>query len=357
MNTKDRVIFPTWGAHELEHLNQCPICNSKTRTLKFSEVEDQIYETQNGWNYYACLSCGIYYLDPRPTIETIDRAYENYFTHESYKNRERASWFSQVALGIRNDYLYWKYGREQKPRIMGARWLLYLLPPWLRLEWDHHARHLPKLKFAGARLLDVGCGNGKFLKEAQLAGWQCFGVDFDPQAVEIAKGQGATVMQGTLMEQNFPDDYFDAITLSHVIEHVHCVEELLVECERILKQKGTLWLATPNIDSIIRKWFKKDWLACIPPQHLTLFNQKTLSNLLGKLGFSVDVKRRGVHIQRHYLSSKAFRQGKKGVKDLSIIPYSGSQTMVRFWGVELVVWIVPFLQGDIVIQAVKKTTQ
>ncbi len=353
MKIETSVLNLTWAPHELEYLDQCPICGSKNRTLKFSDVEDQVYRTKGKWKYYQCISCGIYYIDPRPKEETIGRAYENYFTHVPHKKRSRSSRFSQIAMGIRNDYLYWKYSYDQEPRITGGRWLMYLLPPWLRHEWDHHARHLPKPKPEYDRLLDVGCGNGKFLKDAQLAGWQCYGVDFDPQAVEAANSQGAKVSQGTLKEQEFPDTYFDAITLSHVIEHVHQPKKLLRECERILKPGGMLWISTPNNNSIVAKWFEKDWLACIPPQHLVLFNQQTLSKLLKKLNFTVKIMRRGVHIQRHYRASRAFKQGKIGVQELSYDPFAGSQTMLRYWGIELLIWLLPTFQGDLVIQAVK----
>jgi len=354
MKTDKNSLTSTWEPHELEHLNQCPICGSLNRTLKFSDVEDQTCGTQGKWNYYQCSSCGIYYLDPRPNEETIGRAYENYFTHTPHKKRKRSNRFSQIAMAIRNDYLFWKYGQNKQPRNRAGRWLMYLLPPWLRLEWDHHARHLPKPKPGVDRLLDVGCGNGKFLKDAQLAGWQCYGVDFDPQAVETAKRQGAHVWQGTLIEQKFPDNYFNAITLSHVIEHVHQPKDFLRECRRILKPGGILWIATPNNNSVIEKWFKKNWLACIPPQHLILFNQHILRELLEKIDFSVNVKRRGVHLQRHYRASQAFKDGKTGIQELCLTPFRGSQTMLCYWIVELLVWMLPSFQGDLIIRGIKK---
>lgn len=354
MKTQPNALEATWTPDELEHLGQCPICESKNRVLKFANVEDHVYRTKGKWNYYQCKSCGIYYIDPRPREGTIDRAYTNYFTHSPYKKRHRSSWLSQIAMALRNDYLYWKYAYDKQPRITGGHWLMYALPPWLRHEWDHHARHLPKPESGHDRLLDVGCGNGKFLKDAQLAGWQCYGVDFDPQAVKIAKSQGAKVSLGALEKQGFPDKFFNAITLSHVIEHVHQPKKLLEECVRILQPEGTLWIATPNIDSILSKWFKKDWLACVPPQHLILFNRQSLGNLLDNTGFSVQFERRGAHIQRHYSASRAFKQGKTGIQELCLTPFNGSQTMLRYWWLELFVWLIPSKQGDIIAHAVKK---
>lgn len=71
------------------------------------------------------------------------------------------------------------------------------------------------------RLLDVGCGSGEFLAQMRELGWDVFGVEPDPQAARVAREQfGLTVWPGALAEASFPDGFFDAVTLNHVIEHV-----------------------------------------------------------------------------------------------------------------------------------------
>ncbi|MGH8547922.1 MAG: hypothetical protein ACRERU_04875, partial [Methylococcales bacterium] len=126
----------SWAEHELEHLNLCPVCGSSDRELRYPGIEDRICETRGRWDYYQCHACSVLYVDPRPTEETIGRAYEHYFTHSVLEERERVGWLGKVALGMRNDYLNWKYGYKKQPTLPGGRWLMYLLPPWLRLEWD-----------------------------------------------------------------------------------------------------------------------------------------------------------------------------------------------------------------------------
>lgn len=196
-----------WTEHELEHLNRCPVCGSSDRELRYPGIEDRICETRGKWDYYQCLSCSVLYTDPRPTEETIGRAYEHYYTHSVLKERERVGWLDKVALGMRNDYLNWKYGYKKQPTFPGGRWLMYLLPPWLRLEWDHYARYLPIPEPGGNRLLDVGCGNGDFLCMAQTAGLDCYGVDFDVRAVETARARGLQVSLGGLASQNYPSNH------------------------------------------------------------------------------------------------------------------------------------------------------
>jgi 2-polyprenyl-3-methyl-5-hydroxy-6-metoxy-1,4-benzoquinol methylase len=136
-------------------------------------------------------------------------------------------------------------------------------------------------------LLDVGCGGGAFLKRLTESGWQAEGIDFDPAAVEHARSKGLHVRLGSLEEQRYPDNHFDAITMSHVIEHIHEPLRLLQECHRILKPKGYLVIATPNSRSWGHKLYKACWMPLDPPRHLQLFSPQSLLHLAEESGFTV----------------------------------------------------------------------
>jgi SAM-dependent methyltransferase len=82
----------------------------------------------------------------------------------------------------------------------------------------------------------------------------------------------------------YPDNSFDAITMSHVIEHVHDPVALLKECYRILKPAGYLVVTTPNINSWGHKKFEENWIHLDPPRHLHLFSQNTLQTCAEKAG-------------------------------------------------------------------------
>lgn len=157
-----------WEESELEYLGFCPICGSKRRRHRY-KIDDWYTETEGDWDYYQCQSCGVFYIDPRPNAVSIGKLYNSYFTHEVIHKRMRSR-VSQLALGLRNDYLNWKYGYNNTPAIYGGRWLMYLLPPWFRWEWDFVARHLKAPQKDKDHLLDVGCGNGEFLAFAKAAG-------------------------------------------------------------------------------------------------------------------------------------------------------------------------------------------
>ena len=137
------------------------------------------------------------------------------------------------------------------------------------------------------RLLDVGCGSGQRLKLMHDMGWCVEGVDFDPAAVNNAKSKGLQVRLGKLETQKYPDNHFDAITMNHLIEHVHHPLGLLHECYRILKPGGWLVVVAPNCESWGHKIFERNWIGLDPPRHLYVFSMMTLKKLVDSASFKV----------------------------------------------------------------------
>lgn len=341
-----------WKEDELEYLGRCPVCSSSDRALKYKNVPDLRTRTLGEWNYYHCVGCEVLYLDPRPTELNIKYIYENYYTHTPQQERKRENWTDRFALGMRNDYLSKKYGYRNEPALGGGNFLMYLLPPWLRLEWDHFARDLPKAEPGKNCLLDVGCGNGQFLVTVRSAGWHVTGIDFDQAAVHTAQKLGVDARLGALAEQHFPDCSFDVVTLSHMIEHVHNPRELVTECARILKPGGILWLVTPNNNSIIHKKFKNFWYD-LCPHHLVLFNPNSLKKVLQSCNFTVIQKQRGLHIQSHWLASKAIIEGSINASTIYLEPFMNRKLDIRYWPLELIVYFNKKYQGHIVFRGIK----
>jgi SAM-dependent methyltransferase len=137
----------------------------------------------------------------------------------------------------------------------------------------------------GRKFLDVGCGSGDFLSIARSAGWDTYGVDFDGNAVDQARQQGHRVEKGSI-DAVAGHDKFDAITVSHVIEHVSDPLHLLQRCYALLKPGGYFWLETPNLSSSGSMKYGRHWRGLEPPRHLVLFNRKALIGLLEGAGFA-----------------------------------------------------------------------
>lgn len=302
----------TWPIDDLEAAPHCPVCGSADRALLYADLTDRVFGTAPGrWNLQRCGSCGSAYLDPRPTPQSIGRAYAGYYTHavEDHPIVRRKGRLRSVLHDWINGYQNARYGTQRTPASPAGRWLLPLLPS-LRAAADAECRHLPRPPASGGQLLDVGCGNGGFLTLAQQAGWTVRGVDFDADAVRTACSRGLDVQQGGIEVFDGQSDVFDVITICHVIEHLYDPVAAIKAMHLLLKPGGVLWLDTPNLDSLGHQRFRRNWRDLDPPRHLVLFGVDSMSKMLEKAGFkSVEQLWRGMSVFDVYAPSEAIERG------------------------------------------------
>ena len=305
-----------WPRADLESVPRCPVCGSAERSLLYTGLTDRVFCVADGaWDLYRCAQCASGYLDPRPTPESIGRAYAGYYTHdaEDHPIVRRKGRIRSLLHDLVNGYQNHRHGLQRSPALPAGRWLLPLLPS-LRTAADAECRHLPPLPAGGGRLLDVGCGNGGFLLLARQAGWQVEGLDFDAGAVQAARSRGLEVHHGGIEVLGERSACFDFITLSHVIEHVHDPLILMRTLNRLLKDSGTLWLETPNIDSLCSAKFKENWRGLESPRHLTIFSRAGLEKIFDDALF--DKKKyfwHGVSAASVYVSSQSIKSSIKNV--------------------------------------------
>jgi SAM-dependent methyltransferase len=269
-----------WPAGGLEAVPACPACGSADRRPFFGDLRDRAFRTAPGsWTLVRCNGCGSAYLDPRPTPETIELAYRSYYTHGSGAPPP----VGRLRRGLANDYLRARWGYDEEPLVPGGRLIPKLAPSRGALV-DREIRHLPAKP--GGRLLDVGCGDGAFLAQMAELGWRAQGIDPDPAAVARAREAGLDVTQGTLTDLD-TDEHpgaYDAITLSHVVEHLHDPAGDVRRIERLLRPGGLLWIGTPNLEALSLRRFGPDWRGLEPPRHLTIFTRASLERLLRDAG-------------------------------------------------------------------------
>lgn len=282
-----REAVPPWPANDLEAVEQCPVCRSSERALLHDGLTDRVFRCAPGtWTLYACRACGSAYLDPRPTLSSIGRAYAEYFTHaagESVPVNELGK-VKKLRRSLANGYRNWRFGTRLAPAtVWGVP--LALAVPGMRELLDVGYRHLPKA-YAGARLLDVGAGNGDFLDFARSAGWVVQGVEPDAKAVTVCRDRNLDVRIGDIEQLDDESGRFDYITISHVIEHVHDPQGLLTHAFDLLKPGGGLYIDTPNADAYGHKRYGDAWRGLEPPRHLVLFNWRSLERVLRDVGFS-----------------------------------------------------------------------
>jgi len=204
---------------------KCNLCGSDDSTILFT-VKDRRYKKPGLFNVVRCRKCGLIYTNPRPSKKLISQYYPSY---------------------------YWDVGRvNNKNRLIKT---LFKMNQIL-IDIICYKMTIP-LK-SNRKLLDIGCGSGKFLYSMKKLGWQTYGVEIGDFAAKHAREElGLNVFTGTVGEASFPDKFFDGITMHQVLEHVADPTATLLEINRILKDDGLLAISVPDTGSLEARIFKK----------------------------------------------------------------------------------------------------
>ena len=248
----------------------CSLCGSNRRGTLYKGLTDRWFGSPGMWGFDICRGCNLVLLSPSPTAEQLNRAYAGYFTHQVPSKAVGKS-----TNGGSKPWLVVRAKRAYRSAIRAVD-----------LERSE-MRSMYTSDLAPGRLLDIGCGNGLFLKRMSDVGWFVQGVEPDPQSARLAsETYGFEICTGTLQDAGFPSNQFDCITMSHVIEHLRDPLAVLAECRRILKPGGMLVITTPNHQCLGHRLFGRRWLGLDPPRHLLLFSRKNLELIAHKAGFS-----------------------------------------------------------------------
>lgn len=233
----------------------CDLCGALASTPLYT-LHDIMHQAPGEFTLRRCTACGLIYLSPRPTPDSIGIYYPPDYT-------------------------------PYRPPIEDER---FALMRYMRRRKLIKRRTLIE-KYGGARpgrLLDVGCATGLFLHEMQLAGWEAVGVEPIQSAAEFAQQRfGLHVFQGMLADAPFEPHSFDAITFWDVLEHTFSPSAELAHAARLLKPGGLIAINVPNWDSFDRRPFGANWQGYDPPRHLYVFSRQTLTQLLAQAGFCV----------------------------------------------------------------------
>ena len=237
-----------------ELLENCPVCGSADLRDKL-HVQDKSV-SQETFIIQQCAACGFQFTNPRPTAASIGKYYESdaYVSHNS------------AAQGLVNRVY-------KAARYFTVRRKVTLIT-----------------KLNGGRpgqLLDYGCGTGHFLAGARRAGWQVTGLEPNDRARHDAAARvGQPILDASALAR-LPAGSFDVITLWHVLEHVHTLQETLTQLLAALKPGGKLLIAVPNAESLDAQHYRQDWASYDVPRHLYHFVPATMRRLLAAHGLRV----------------------------------------------------------------------
>jgi len=261
--------------------NQCPACKSIDI---FPKLEAQDYTVSNEkFSIWHCANCSIRFSQDVADQNSIGKYYksDNYISHSDTKS------------GLVNSL----YHSIRKFTLLLKRKLI---------------QNQTQLK--SGTILDIGCGTGAFLNTMKEAGWKITGLEPDDRAITKAKSLYQIQPQPSSELFNMSEQQFDAITMWHVLEHVHQLNEYFFQIRKILKDNGTLFIAVPNYTSFDAYFYKETWAAYDVPRHLYHFSPMSMELLVKRYGMKIKTIK-PMWFDSYYVSmlSEKYRGNKLGL--------------------------------------------
>jgi len=160
-------------------------------------------------------------------------------------------------------------------------------------------------------ILDVGCGVGAFLYTMKEKGWQVTGTEPDAGARMVAKETFGIDALDSAALATLPQHSFQAITLWHVLEHIHQLHEYIDTLKKLLAANGKLFIAVPNYQSLDAAIYGLAWAAYDVPRHLYHFTPKAMEVLMQQHGLQI-IAKKPMWFDSFYISllSSKYRNGR-----------------------------------------------
>lgn len=238
----------------LIHYTTCPSCKSDNLKPVLKAVDHTVsHETFAIWE---CGQCSLRFTQDVPDAAAIGPYYrsEDYISH------------SNTTKGLVNRL----YHMVRRQTLAEKRQLI-----------------LSATRTRAGKLLDIGAGTGAFVAYMQQNNWQVTGLEPDESARERALADNKVQLQDTAQLSSLPPDTYDAITLWHVLEHVHELHPYLEQLKTLLKRGGRIFIAVPNYTSYDAQVYGAAWAAYDVPRHLYHFSPDAMEDLLTRHGLQL----------------------------------------------------------------------
>lgn len=241
-------------------MGQCKFCGSSHQVL--FEAKERMFGMGGEFNYSECLNCGSLQL------ENIPEGLSSYYSHPDYysfgKLVESGLIFRILkAIRLRTFLLT---GNPQLAPSYGY-WLIKIHPGF------------------GAKIADVGCGNGQLLYELFASGYSDLH-GFDPFIEKTERINSSLQLNKQKLEET--DLKFDLIMMHHAFEHMESSEQILETCFEKLNSGGKLLIRTPVTDGEVWKSKRELWVQLDAPRHLIIPSISGFKTLSEKTGFKLD---------------------------------------------------------------------
>lgn len=230
----------------------CPVCGNN----KWSEV----YKIKE-WTIGECTVCGFARIDPLPTLASRPE----FYSQETVINRNTKKLTSTQKLSRAMKRFFKKLMSRDKSGIFLHKLFLYLSPD--------------------AKILDIGCGDGSFIKQAKER-FDCAGLEISEYLASLARKSGLNIIVGNFLLTEFANEKYDGITLISLLEHLDDPEVAMKKCFSLLNKGGVLLIKTVNYGCLNRIIKRGNWSGFRPPDHIVYFTPSSLKRLLKRIGFT-----------------------------------------------------------------------
>jgi SAM-dependent methyltransferase len=238
----------------------CPLCGSAGARLLFQSTDRLYRTTEKLFQIVECGQCGLLRLSPQPTNAELAAYYPATY------------WFDpgQSAAG--------RFEETYRRTVLR----------------DHVGFVAKALRNAAGQgpVLDVGCGGGLFLGMLRERGFRVLGLDLSTEAAALAaRRHRIPAIAGDLTAAPIAPESCAAITMFHVLEHVHQPRDYLAEARRLLRPGGRLIVQVPNAASWQFALLGRKWNGVDAPRHMFLFRDRDLQKLIEAAGFEIERKK------------------------------------------------------------------
>lgn len=123
----------------------------------------------------------------------------------------------------------------------------------------------------GTRLLEIGSGMGHLVGQLEDT-FETYGMDLNHWAVKQSKNviEKTNLQIASAQELPYRDGAFNVVIIKHIVEHLPDPQKAIREIGRVTEPGGTLILATPNLDSLLKPWKGDRWIGYQDPTHISL---------------------------------------------------------------------------------------
>src|SRR5450432_2763149 len=265
-----------------ESVFYCPVCNSE-KTHFALKVKDHSVSGEF-FDVFECPQCTLRFTKDAPPGDKIGVYYESedYISH------------SNTRKGIINSL----YHAVRRHTLATKN---HLIEKSTGLKLGHH--------------LDIGAGTGAFVQYMNEHGWKSAGIEPDEKARELALTHHKTELLPAETFETLLPESFDAVTMWHVLEHVHDLYPYLQQIKNILKPLGLTFIAVPNYTSYDGMKYGAHWAAYDVPRHLYHFSPASMKWLLNIAGLKL-VEMAPMWYDSFYISllSEKYRTGHSSLR-------------------------------------------